>query len=404
MGVEIRAIEPDEFEAMRRTMGLVFGFDPPEGDGRFLRLLPLDRTRCGFDDGMMISTSGAFNLEMTVPGGQVACGGTTAVAVVPTHRRQGVLREMMRAHLADVKEHGEPIAALWASDSAIYGRFGYGCASICYDVEVEPHHAGSNRLAPEPGQSRLIDRKEALEIVPPLYDRLRTGIPGFFARTPQWWEDRSFRESSTSGGGGTALRYAVVDGAEGISGFASYRTKAHWDEGHGSGKVTVHDLFAETPEAWAGIWSLVANQDLVARTVGGLRPPWDPIFDLLAGTRRARAFRYDALWVRLMDVAGALAARSYSAPLDVVLGVEDPLGDASGSYRLRADSDGAECAPTTDEPAILLDLEDLSAGYMGTPRFRQWARAGRLSGAGDALAALDAAFTWDPQPWCPEIF
>ena len=404
MAVEIRAIGPDEFEAMRRTMGLVFGFDPPEGEGRFLRVLPLDRTRCGFDGGTMISTSGAFSLEMTVPGGQVACGGTTAVAVVPTHRRQGVLREMMSAHLADVKEHGEPIAALWASDSAIYGRFGYGCASICYDFEVEPQHTAANRLAPEPGQSRLIDRKEALAIVPPLYDRLRMGIPGFFARTPEWWEDRSFRESGTSGGGSTALRYGVVDGDDGISGFASYRINAHWDEGHGSGKVTVHDLFAETPEAWAGIWSLVTNQDLVARAVGGLRPPWDPIFDLLAGTRRARAYRYDALWVRLMDVAAALAARSYSAPLDLVLGVEDPLGDATGSYRLRADSDGAECAPTTDEPTVLLDLEDLSAGYMGRPRFRQWARVGRLRGAGDALAALDAAFTWDPQPWCPEIF
>lgn len=404
MAVEIRAIRPDEFEEMRRTMGLVFGFDPPEGDGRFLRLLPLDRTRCGFDGGRMISTSGAFSLEMTVPGAQVPCGGTTAVAVAPTHRRQGVLRKMMRAHLADVRQHGEPIAALWASDSAIYGRFGYGCASICYDIEVEPQHATSNRLAPEPGRSRLIERAEALEIVPPLYDRLRMEIPGFFARTPEWWEDRSFRESGTSGGGSTALRYVVVDGDEGISGFASYRTKANWDEGHGSGKVIVHDLYAATPEAWAGIWSLVTSHDLVVRAEAGRRPPWDPIFDLLTGTRRAHAFRYDALWVRLMDVAGALTARSYSAPLDVVLAVDDPVGDVTGSYRLRADSDGAECAATTDEPAVLLDLEDLSAGYMGRPRFRQWARAGRLSGADDALTALDAAFTWDPQPWCPEIF
>ena len=104
-----------------------------------------------------------------------------------------------------------------------------------------------------------------------------------------------------------------------------------------------------------------------------------------------------------MDVPGSLTARSYSAPLDVVLGVEDPLGDVTGSYRLRAAADGAECALTTDEPAVLLDLEDLSAAYMGRPRFRQWL-AGRLSGADDALTTLDAAFTWDPQPWCPEIF
>jgi predicted acetyltransferase len=403
MAVEIRAIEPDEFEEMRRTMGLLFGFDPPSGNNRVLRLLPLDRTRCGFDGERMISTSGAYGLQMTVPGGQVACGGTTAVAVSPSHRRLGVLRAMMRAHLDDVKEHGEPIAALWASDSAIYGRFGYGCASLCYDIEIEPEHATLGRLAPQPGRARMIDRPEALDVVPALYDRLRMEIPGFFARTPHWWEDRSFWDSEPAGDT-TNLRYAVVDGDDGVAGFASFRTKAHWDEGHGSGKVIIQDLFAATPEAWAGIWSMVANQDLVARVKAGLRPPWDPLFDMLAGTRRALSFRYDALWVRLMDVPRALTARSYSAPVDLVLGIEDPIGDLTGSYLLRADLDGAECAPTTQEPSVLLDLEDLSAGYMGRPRFRQWARSGRLSGTDEDLATLDAAFDWNPQPWCPELF
>ena len=403
MVVEIRAIRPDEFEEFRQTMGVVFGFDPPDGNNRVLRLLPLDRTRCGFDGGTMVSTSGAYSLEMTVPGGRVACGGTTAVVVAPTHRRQGVLRQMMRAHLDDVKEHGEPIAALWASDSGIYGRFGYGCASICYDIEIEPDHATLSRLAPQPGQARMIDRAQALEVVPPLYDRLRMETPGFFARSRQWWEDRSFWDSESTSDT-TKLRFAVVDDEDGPTGFASFRTKSHWEEGHGSGKVIIQDLFAATPEAWAGIWSMVANQDLVARVESGLRPSWDPIFDLLAGTRRALAFRYDALWVRLMDIPAALTARSYSAPIDVVLGIEDPIGDLTGSYRLRADLDGAECAPTDQEPSVQLDLEDLSAAYMGRSRFRQWARAGRLRGTDQALATMDAAFDWSPQPWCPELF
>jgi predicted acetyltransferase len=404
MAVEIRAIAPDEFEEMRRAMGLVFGFDPPEGEGRFLRLLPLDRTRCGFEDGRMISTSGALDLSMTVPGGEVACGGTAAVSVAPTHRRQGLLREMMRAHLDDVNEHEEPIAALWASDSAIYGRFGYGCASICYEVVVDRDHVDWNRLSPQPEQVRMIERHEAIEVAPPLYDRLRAEVPGFFGRVPEWWEDRSFRDSEFARHGSTTLRYAVVDGEDGITGFAAYRSKSNWDEGHGAGEVVVKDLFASNPGAWAGLWSLVINQDLMARTKADLRPPWDPIFDMLAGTRRARAIRSDALWVRIMDVPAALVARSYSAPVDVVLGVNDPIGDVSGSYRLRADSDGAECAPTKQEPTVLIDLEDLSSGYLGRSRFRLLARSGRLTGDPHTLTSLDAAFTWDPQPWCPEIF
>ena len=168
--------------------------------------------------------------------------------------------------------------------------------------------------------------------------------------------------------------------------------------------MVVKDLFASTPGAWSGLWSLIVNQDLVSKVEASLRPPWDPIYDLLAGTRRAWGSRYDALWVRLMEVPTALTARAYSAPVDVVIGVIDPLGDTSGSYRLQADTETTECSATSDEPSVMLDLEDLSAGYMGRPRFRQMARSGRVTGDAGALAALDRAFTWDPQPWCPEIF
>jgi predicted acetyltransferase len=310
---------------------------------------------------------------------------------------------MMRAHLDDVREREEPIAALWASDSAIYGRFGYGCASLCHEIEIEADHAAWNRLAPEPGRARFITRAEALELAPPLYDRLRRVIPGFFARSPEWWEDRPLRDSESYRDGGTALRYIAVDGEDGIDGFATFRTKARWDM-HGAGHVVVKDLFAATPEAWSGIWSLIVNQDLIESIHTEARPTWDPIFDLLAGTRRAKATRIDALWVRVMDIPAALEARSYSAPANVVLGVSDPFGDMSGSYRLHADADGAECVTTSDDPTIWLDLEDLSSGYLGHARFRELARSGRVTGDPASITALDTAFSWDPGPWCPEIF
>jgi predicted acetyltransferase len=403
MALEIRAVEPGEFDDMRRAMGLVFGFDPPHGDSRFARVLPLDRTRCVFDNGQIVATSGAFNLIMTVPGAEVPCGGTVAVAVLPTHRRQGILRQMMRAHLDDVRERAEPIAALWASDSAIYGRFGYGCATICHEVEIEADHADWNRLAPTPGRARLIERKEAFDVAPPLYDRLRKEIPGFFVRTPEWWEDRPLRDAEGYREGATALRYVAVEGEGGIDGFATFRTKAAWDM-HGAGRVMVRDLFAATPEAWSGLWSLVLNQDLVKSIYAEARPTWDPVFDLLAGTRRAEAKRIDALWVRVMDIPAALTARSYAESIDVVLAVSDPIGDISGSYRLHADTDGAECTATSGDPSVWLDLEDLSAGYLGHARFRELARSGRVIGDPAAIAALDTAFSWDPGPWCPEIF
>jgi predicted acetyltransferase len=404
MGVEVRAIEADEFETMRQTMGLVFGFDPPEADERFRRLVPLERTRCGFDNGQMVSTLGAFNLEMTVPGNVLRCGGTTMIAVAPTHRRQGLLRTMMRAHLDDVREHQEPIAALWASDSAIYGRFGYGCASVCYAITLERSHVDLNRLAPPVEPARMIDREEALDTAPPVYDRLRAVTPGFFGRNRDWWESRSFRDSENAREGATSLRFAVVDGPGGADGYVAFRTKSDWDEGHGRGKVIVKELYGTTPESWVSLWGFVTGQDLIAKIETNLRPSQDPIFDLLAGTRRAWAVRSDALWVRIMDIPAALTGRSYAAPIDMTLGISDPVGDVSGTYRLRVDGDEVECNPTNDTPQVRLDLEDLGAGYMGRARFRELARAGRVSGDPETLTALDAAFTWDPQPWCPEVF
>lgn len=404
MPLEFRAVAPDEFETMRQTMGLVFGFDPPEGDERFRRLVPLDRTRCGFDNGKMVSTCGTFGLEMTVPGGIVECGGTTMISVAPTHRRRGLLREMMRAHLDDVKEHEEPIAALWASDSAIYGRFGYGCASLCYEITVDREHVDLHRLAPDPTPVRMVDRDEALRVAPSVFEQLRAEVPGFFDRSEDWWESRSFRDSESAREGATSLRYAVADGDDGVTGYVTYRTKSDWEEGHGSGEVRVKDLFAITPEAWSGLWSFVLNQDLVTRTVADLRPTDDPVFDLLEGGRRARALRSDALWVRIMDIPAALAARTYSGDLDLVIDVTDPLGDLSGTYRLEVLDSEVSCFRTNDEPEVSLDLEDLGAAYLGRPRFQTLSRLGRVAGPPPALAALDTAFRWDPQPWCPEIF
>lgn len=403
MAVEFRAIGPDEYPDLVRTMGLAFGFDPPEDD-HFRHLLPLERTVVGFDGSKMVSTAAAFSLDMTIPGATIKCGGTTIVSVAPTHRRQGLLRGMMRSHLDEVLEQDEPIAALWASDSAIYGRFGYGQAAVSYDVSVRRDHVEFHRSAPEPAPVRMIDSDEAEALLVPFYDGLRTSTPGFYARSPVWWKHRALNDPEHRREGATAYRFGVVDGPDGIAGYVQYRIKSDWEDRHGAGKVLIKDLFGTTPESWAGLWSYVLNHDLMSEITADHRSVQDPLFDLLAGTRRAKAQRFDNLWVRIMDVPRALEARSYSAPVDLVLEVHDPMGDVDGRYRLMASAEGAECQRTDAEVSIRLDAEDLGASYMGRSRLRALSRIGRLQGDAESLAAADAAFTWDPQPWCPEVF
>jgi predicted acetyltransferase len=349
----------------------------------------------------MIATSGAFSLELTVPGATVPTGGTTMVAVLPTHRRRGALRLMMRAHLADVREREEPLAALWASDSGIYGRFGYGLASQHQDLSIDRDHSGRHRLAPAPTPVNLIDAEQARVQIPPIYEKIRIARPGFFKRSDAWWEERILADLPNNRGGATALRFAVVDDD---TGYVIYRQKGEWENGHGAGEVRVLELVASTPGGWSGLWGFTLSHDLIKKVTADHRPPDDPVFDLVAARRRVYGRTSDALWVRTHDLVKALSARRYQIEGRIVLGVTDSFLDEHAVVELGGGPDGAEARLTDKQPHLTLDIEDLGSCYMGWSRFRSLAGLGRIEGSASALKQADLMFSWDPQPWCPEIF
>ncbi|MEX1037470.1 MAG: GNAT family N-acetyltransferase [Acidimicrobiia bacterium] len=405
MALELRRIDEASYPGFVKNLERTFGFDYNPDEDTLRPVLELDRAFGHFDGKEAVSTLGAFSLEMTVPGNVVSCGGTTVVTVSPTRRRQGLLTEMMQRHFADVLEHDEPIAALWAAESEIYGRFGFGRASTTAGIMVHRRGHALSRHAPETRPVRLVDKDEAEALVPPFHDRFRVGQPGMFRRSPEWWQTRVFSDLPSRRGGFTAWRWAVVDGDDGIGGYARYRTKSGpGEDGHSGTEMGITDLFANTPESWASLWSFLLNHDLVARFTAKLRSPDDPIFDLLAGSRRAQTEVSDGLWVRVMDVAEALTARKYRAGFHGVIEVHDPMGLAGGTFRLETSEDGSECEPSSAEPNIVMDIEDLGAVYLGSEGFRRLARAGRTAGDASMMAEADLAFGWDPQPWCPEIF
>ena len=126
-----------EFKAAVGAISHYFGGGPDdERAERFARVLPLERMHAAFDGDAVVGGAGAFPFQLTVPGGVVPCGGVTVVGVLPTHRRRGVLTAMMRTQLEDIRDRGEPIAALWASEEMIYGRFGYGMASLAGETAL----------------------------------------------------------------------------------------------------------------------------------------------------------------------------------------------------------------------------------------------------------------------------
>ena len=406
MGVTIRSITADEVRAFLRATELTYGYDI-ENEGRIERFASLfepDRSQAAFDGDAIVGTLGTFSLEMTVPGGTMPCAGTTIVSVLPTHRRRGILRSLIDAHFQEIRQREEPIAALWSADSAIYGRFGYGCAAESVDVTVSRQHNSLHRLGPALAPVRIVTADEARRLLPAIFDQARSEYPGFLRRSEAWWTNRRFHDEPGSREGATAFRYAVAESGGEARGYVQYRFKENWSGGHGKGEVRVRELIGTDPASWAGLWSLVLNHDLTARIVASLRPPDDPLFELLEGPRRARKRPSDSLWVRIMEPKSALEGRSYSDVVRTVIDVHDPLDATTSTWRLDLDRDGAEVAPTSESADVSMDLEDLGACFMGWSRFRTLSRAGRVSGADEAIAALDRAFSWSPGPWCPEVF
>jgi predicted acetyltransferase len=404
VGIDVRPTQNlEEFGEAVQAISQYFGSEPdPEGFERFSRVLPLDRMLAARENGRIIGGAGGFPFEMSVPGGRVRCAGTTVVGVYPTHRRRGVLRTMMRAHLDDAHERGEPIAALWASEETIYGRFGYGRAAFAGDISIPRERVAFAHPHAPNGVVRLVEGDEAQERFPPLWDALAQVRPGVHSRTPDWWELRIVRDDPNRRGGGGPKRFLLVErDGDGVA-YAIYRHHMSWEDGSTSGRIQVIEAIGNDAEANADVWRYLLDIDWVATIASSLIPPDHPLFFLLAETRRMRYRAGDSLWVRLLDVGAALSARRYAAEQELVFEVTDSFCDwNAGRWRLA----GGTAERTDADPDLRLDARELGATYLGGIGFRQLAQAGLVEEkTPGAIDRADAAFRHGLHPWGPEIF
>jgi predicted acetyltransferase len=405
VSIEIRRCgDLAELDRALMVIGQYFGVDPGgEMSERFARLLPPERMHAAWDGDEIVGGAGAFAFELSVPGGSARCAGTTVVGVAPTHRRRGILRAMMRAHLDDARERGDAVAALWASEETIYGRFGYGRAAFSGEVDVPKQHSAFRVPVATRGEVRLVDAATMLELAPPLWDALARERPGVFSRTAAWWEHRRLADPPERRRGGGPKRFVVLDLGDRPAGYAIYRHRMDWSgAGLPSGQIAVVEAVAPGVEATAALWRYLLDIDWVASVGAEMLPPDHPLAFLLAEPRTMRYRVSDGLWVRLIDVGAALAARTYGGEAELVLEVRDefcPWND--GRWRLA----GRECERTTAPADVALDVADLAAAYLGGIPFAALAQAGTIAERRPgALASADALFRHPLHPWCPEIF
>lgn len=388
----VRRATAADLPEIARVDGRAFGVHYTPADLEDFRpLYDPDRFLLALDGPQIVGVTGAFGFAVTLPGGvALPAEGVTWVSVATTHRRRGVLRSLMTAQHRGLVAAGVPLGVLTASEGGIYGRFGYGVATVTRDVEIDRRLVRFRDGVPDPGGVRLVEPDEARWHAPAVHRHWCAITPGALARSEAWW-DELLRDREHRRGGASALFHLAHP-----DGYAAYRIA------HGSAGTTcrVTELVAVTDAAHAALWRVLLGLDLVA-TVATARacPPDDPLPLLLADPRQVRTTGvYDGMWARILDVPAVLAARRYAVEIDLVLEVDDPFLGRGGRFRLRGGPDGAECAAVGRSAAATIPVAALGSLVFGAHRAHPLARAGLLDAAPRTVTALDAAFGTDRAP------
>lgn len=401
MDVEIRTITPEEFDAFYRALEDAFSGDlrPDERENE-RKITEMDRCFVAIEDGAFVGGASAASMRMAVPGEiDVPVAGITGVGVKPTHRRRGISTALMRRQLDDVRERGEALAALHASEGSIYGRFGFGIATFIGSIEMEVGRSAFVRGYRPSGRMRLLPREDALPMIRSVYDRARRLRPGGLDLDDRWFEWLLFVGKRDED---EPPFWAVHESDEGEpDAFAVYKVKHEWPGSVPKLELSVELLLAATPQAHADIWRYVCDIDLVHHVKAWNRPIDEPLLHLLREPRRLGFRVEDGMWIRLVDVPAALALRAYAGDGRIVLEVRDPFCPWNEErYELVVDGEHATCEPTDDAVDIACSVNDLGGLYLGGSTFGRLARAGLVTEVRPgALAEADAIFASRIAPW-----
>jgi predicted acetyltransferase len=406
MADRVRTIDASDIDGWVECKNTGFLGHTVEGEAEFhLREIDLDRTWGAFDGDRVVGTLRSFRTPLTVPGPAVVdAAALTNVAVAPTHRRRGLLREMITNDLRSSAERGEPVGILIASEYPIYGRFGYGAAVDAATYTVD---ATTTRFRdPGVGDVELVGPATLRREAPPVYERFRAAQPGSIGRTALWW-DRTLRQIEVPGpppDKGFQALYRSPDGE--AEGYVRYGAKQEWDQMRPKATLTISELVATTPAAYHRLWRYCCEVDLITTVHAGDRSIHEPLHWLLGDGRAIRqTSRYDFIWVRVLHVGAALAARRYLVEGELVIEVVDPLGIAGGRFALAGGPAGASCTPSDASAELTLPVDALGSVYLGGVSMRALADAGRVDEhRPGALARADAMFRSALTPWCSTWF
>jgi predicted acetyltransferase len=400
----VHTLGPDELRAAHALFGATI-HRPPSDDAAWAVVASSyspGRTLGVHADGALVATATSFPSEVAVPGGAVLpMAAVTRVGVRADHTRRGLLTAMMRAQLDDVAARGEPLMSLRASETGIYGRFGYGVATRGRQVRVRADPTLFRPEAPRGGTVRLLERTEVVPVLRKVHERIALRRPGGITRTDGWWATAVRRSVEVER---THVLAAVHTGVDGDDGFAV----AFLADPRAERSLEVADLHAADVDATAALWRFLLGVDLVEQVTAELRPLDEPVEMLLTDPRAcAVTGQTDEAWLRIVDVPVALAARGYGAADPVLLAVHDGPREAnSGVYRV-ADGSAERVGPLGGpvQPELECTVAGLAMAYLGDRRPSELVATGWWTAPEPAaVPRADAAFATAGAPWCGTYF
>jgi predicted acetyltransferase len=405
--LELRTAQPDD---LSRLVGLITGAflrdtEDDELDVHRLVFEP-DRAHVVSDGGEFVATGAVLTRDMTVPGATIPVAHVTAVAVRATHRRQGLLTRIMRTQLQAIKDGGsEPVAALWASEGAIYGRFGYGLASWQVHYDIATRETALPPATVEAGRLRQAVPRDVIDRLAKVYDDVRVIRPGMSSRDDRWWrfltaDPESWRRDTST------QRAVLYEEGDELHGYALWRVKPDWGLTVPSGEVSVTEVVASSVDAYAALWRFLLSIDLTRSVKYNFAGLDEPLPHLLTNPKAVGTSVMPGLWIRVVDLPAALKARRYAVPIDVVLEVSDALlPDNAGRWHLIGDGATAQCERTDATPDLQLDVRQVGAVFLGGTSMLSLAEAGLVVELRQgSLAVASAAFGWKRAPLSVEIF
>jgi predicted acetyltransferase len=402
MSLEIREPRDHELDEVAYAVGYAFDGDrSPEALEGYRRLFTALRPLAVFQDGRVVATLGLLPMAMAVNGGSQPFAGVASVACLPEHRRKGYVARLLTRALEMMREEGQFLSGLYTPHFALYRRYGWMLARRALRYSFSPRDIALVVPGSPSGEAMRVSEQEWAGL-DALYRAFITRRNGYLRRTEQWWRAGVLRNFYERRGSQWDAAVWVVKGGQ-WRGYVVYDISRQPDSGQ---RLRVRDFVALDGNAYIGLVRYLLRHDL-ASPLQWWAPLDDPFLSLVDDPGRVQVAYEQGMFLRVVDVAGAFAARPCLAEASgqrLTLELTDEAAPwNAGGWRLEAEDGHTSAQKCEEAPDLSLDVTVLAALFDGFLSPSEAARAGlmkvhresALSDADRIFAVLGPPFTAD---------